>query len=531
MAKVEISKRLVVINSASTVAAAVLNMSVFVWLQQYLVRHISADEYSLLPVLAAVMVFAPLVTTVLTGGIARYAVEAYAKGDTERVTQITSTMFPLLLAVALVVLVGGGVFACYVDRVLTIAPSQAVDARIMMGLMMLMFAVQLPLAPFSVGFHVRQKFVLGSVIHLSSQGVSVALLLTLLFGVSTRVLWVTVSMTAARLVEATIRAAASRRLVPALRFNAAAFRWDVAKVLMSFGGWRVVGQVAVMIRNATAPLMLNKLGTAADVASFHLGSLPNRHLPPFLQRALTPLSPGLTAMYATGQKERLGYLFLRIGRLCLWASMIVAVPLVVFRTECFQLYLRDKCSMYVSAGTVMALLLGCWVLRYAITGLGRMAAAMARIRAVMIIQAAGQVLNVGLALYFVAVERTGAIGVALATLIAAVVTQALGYIPLSLHMLELRFAALVRETFLPGLLPSVFGGAAWLGLRFLVAPSTWLQLGGCVLGGAAAYVIALLLLCLQPADRNDLKRIWRVVFGGPPAPLGRTHQGATGGRP
>jgi hypothetical protein len=70
--KVTISKRLVAINSASTVARHLVSITVLVWLQQYLIRRIPAEEYSLLSIVMAVIVFAPLLSTVLTGGISRY---------------------------------------------------------------------------------------------------------------------------------------------------------------------------------------------------------------------------------------------------------------------------------------------------------------------------------------------------------------------------------------------------------------------------------------------------------------------------
>ena len=98
--QVEISKKLVLINSASSLVTRVLNISVLIWLQQYLLKRITPEEYSLLPVIYSVMMFAPLITTILTGGLGRYIVVAYAKHDDNRVTQIVSTMFPILFCVS-----------------------------------------------------------------------------------------------------------------------------------------------------------------------------------------------------------------------------------------------------------------------------------------------------------------------------------------------------------------------------------------------------------------------------------------------
>lgn len=82
--RVEISKKLVLINSASSLVTRMLSISVLIWLQQYLLKRITPEEYSLLPVLYSVMMFAPLVTTVLTAGLGRYIVEANTKEYGER---------------------------------------------------------------------------------------------------------------------------------------------------------------------------------------------------------------------------------------------------------------------------------------------------------------------------------------------------------------------------------------------------------------------------------------------------------------
>ena len=97
MTGIEISKKIIIINSISSALALLINMSVLIWLQQYLLNHISASEYSLIPIVLSAMAFAPLLTTVLTGGLSRFVTAAYAKGDLEQVSTICSTMFPILL--------------------------------------------------------------------------------------------------------------------------------------------------------------------------------------------------------------------------------------------------------------------------------------------------------------------------------------------------------------------------------------------------------------------------------------------------
>jgi len=504
---VEISKRLVLINSASTVVRRVLTIGVQLWVVQYLVRGITAEEYSLIPVLSAVMVFAPLLTAVLTSGIARYVTEAYARGDEERVTQIVSTIFPLLLVTSGILLAGGGLLAWHVDKVLTVGPGRVWDARIMLGLMVFVVAFRLPLMPFGVGLYVRQKFVIQDGLDLVAQVFSVTLLLVLLFTAGKRAMWVVVANSARIIVDTLMRTVLSRRSIPALRVRWNAFRWHLAKDLTSFGAWRLVGHIGTMLQTAANPLVLNKLGTAVDVTAFHVGSMPSRQIDPMMMEVTTPLQPALVAMHVSGDRERLRYTYMRIGRMAMWATLLVAAPLAVFHRELFQLYLREKYPLYASAGIVMVLFLAGYPILHATNGLLRIAVATVRLRRMMLITLAGQLAGVGLALYFVAACGLGAIGCAVAAFTANALTCFLGYWPLGLRLLDLPFGRFARETLLPGIVPGLAGVYTCLCLRSLVRPTSWVALGGCAAAGCAAYLLVLFGLCLRPSDRNDLRRV------------------------
>ena len=60
-AHIQIDSKLVLINSISSVLQRLLSVSVLVWLQQYLVRRISAEEFGIYQVVLALLVFVPLV--------------------------------------------------------------------------------------------------------------------------------------------------------------------------------------------------------------------------------------------------------------------------------------------------------------------------------------------------------------------------------------------------------------------------------------------------------------------------------------
>lgn len=475
-----------------------------VWLYQYLLKRIAPEEYALYPVVMSVMAFLPLLTVVLTSGVGRYVVEAYAKGDERGVTQIVSTMFPLHLAAGVLILLGGGFFAWNIDHILTIAPNRVWDARIMMGLAVFSFAAGLVVAPFGVGLYVRQKFVLANLIGIGSELLRIGILFLLLFAVSTRVLWVAVAVTAAGLCHLAVNQVISRRLVPALRFRLSEIRWSRARVLTGFGFWNFVSNLADTIRTSADVIILNKLATPVDVTCFYLGSLPFQKVHEGVMLAKGPLGPAVTAMHATSQKERLRNVYLRGGRYGLWFTLLLAVPLIVFRRELFALYAP---AQYAAAGTVMALLLLMFPFVYGNNMMFNLAPATAQIRPLAWRMLVTNAANLGVTLYLVGGLGLGATGSALGTFLTFSLTHPVLMLPLGLRLADVRLRQWIRQVLFPGVLPGLCALPVWIVLQVVCQPGTWLTLGACTVAGLAVYALVWLLFALRQDDRAQLHRL------------------------
>jgi O-antigen/teichoic acid export membrane protein len=499
--RVEISKRLVLVNSTSTVLARVLNVSVVLWLQQHLLRRVSEEEYVLLPVLMAVILLLPLFTSVLTSGLGRFIVTAYARDDERGITQIVSTMFPLLVAAAVVLLAAGALFIRHVDRILAIAPTQVRDARIMMALLLLSVALRLPCAPFSVGLYVRQKFMLESLLVVGAELLRLALLAALLLGVSTRVLWVVVANVTAELGLITALVFFSRRLVPPLRVRVREMQWGRARELLSFGGWNFLGLVAWRLQYTMIPLILNQLASPVDLVVYHVGTLPRRQIDQWTDPMAAPLYPVVTGMHASGAQQRIASVYLRGGRLALWTVLVAATPAILYAPLVMRLYLG---SAYGEAAPVMALTLASLFLAGGTWLMWQVANATARVRATGLYALTTQLATCGATLYAVHWLHWGGIGAALAGfLVGAVAVVGVGW-PLGLRLAGVKFETWVRQTLLPGLLPACLAAPVWLALDWLVRPQSWAALALCTAAGAACYLAVLVTLCLEPSDRADV---------------------------
>jgi O-antigen/teichoic acid export membrane protein len=518
--RVEISKRLVLANTTSAILAKAINVTVLVWVTKYLLERVSREEYGLMSLLVSIIVVLPLITSILTAGVGRYVLEAYAREDDRRVTQIVSTMLPLLLAAGGIMLTGGWIFAWYVDRFLVILPGRVGEARIMMALLILSAAVRPPCMAFSVAFYVRQKLVLSNVISLCGELLRASLLFALLFGLGARVLWVVVANVSADMAVTLTSMILSMRMIPALRFRAKEIEWARARELVSFGGWSLLGYIAYRLREMTILVILNRFAPA-EAAVLVLGYLGRRQIDTWTDIMGASLYPVVTSMHALGAQDRIRSVYLRGGRIVLWITLLIALPAALYAEPIIRRYVgagfSDAAMVMILALVGLPLSNGAWMIWQVSNATGRL-------RGISTCVLATQVAIIAAAYYAVRILGWGAIGAALGTLVVSILPECLVLWPLGLRLSGATFGGWVRETLIPGLTPGILASVVWSGLAILVQPESWTALGLCTLAGMLCYVVVLLAFCLEPKDREDLAHVIAKIRNkiapqvGPPGP-------------
>jgi O-antigen/teichoic acid export membrane protein len=496
---IEISKRLFLVNSASAVLTQLLRVSVLAWLYQHLLNRISTEEFAVYAVVANIVAFLPLFSTLFTSGISRYVIEACAHNDERRIRQIVSSILPVLIVWSVALLGVGFLFAWKITRVLNVPAAHAGEARLMLCLLVINFAVNMVLSPFCVGFNVRQKFALQNGIQLLSEVARIGLLFGLMYGVSTRVLWVVVATAATGIISQIVSVIVSRRLLPALRFERALSDFRAAKQLLSFGLWTTVGHLAYLIYMYVDSFILNKLGTSLDVTNFSMGSQFYLQLQALINLTIGIVLPALTAMHAQGNWEGLGAAYLRGSRYILWMTMLAACPLIVFARELILLYVGPK---YLGAAPVIMLLLSLLPLAQTIGLLPPLASATAQLRQFCMTSLISQLLKLGLTLYLVGPLHMGATGCALSTTLVIGLAVMVGFWPLGLKLAHVSFGRFAREVLWRGLLPTCIAIGGGFIVRSFGLPLTWFFLGAQAALCGLIYVASLFAFCLDGEERG-----------------------------
>ena len=502
---ITVSKKLVAVNSASFVLAKVLNVSILLWMYQYLLTRIPVDEFAVYPIVATIIVFGPLFFSFLTSGISRYIIEAYAKGDFEGVVRITSSVFPLLLGYSTVFAVLGTLFSLNIDVFLNFPANMVGDAQFMSLLLVANLTFQMVFLPFTVGFHVKQKFVELNIIGVARDVIRIILLVILLVGVGPSVVWIVIATVIAELLHLIVVVLRSRGFVPELRCKLEYFDWNMATKIMAFGLWTTVGQLGNIMYTHAATIILNLFGTSLDVTNYYLGSTLFRQIHGTIKLASQPLQPAMTAMHSLDDYSLLSSTVRRGGRYALWVSLLAACPFAIYSDEFVNLYLGDK---FAAASTVILLFMIMFPFIHPSTLLPMTAIATAKVRSFYVAAFGTQLVGVVLMYFFAVYGQMGAVGVTLSLTVVTVISQLVYFWPLCMNLARISTVDFIAEVLKVGYLPGVAGSVAWLVLKLVVVPDTWVALFACVAFGGVMYVATLLLFCLNTNERGMISSFY-----------------------
>ena len=498
-----------IINASSSVLTTLISMTVLVWVNQYLLRRISPEEYALVPVLTSLMVFAEFFRIIFTRGLSRFMVEADARDDHEEVARIVSSMLPVLGTVALCLGLGGSVVVAFIDQVIKVDPVYLTDARIMMSLLVLTLCISIVTTPLCAGLYVRMRFVELNIVALATEVVRVIILMSLLIGIGAQALWVIVAATTANLLNFLVLTIYTFRILPSARFRSGLVSTATMRRLLGFSMWTSVQGLNMFAQRALPALLLNRFSTGVDVASFYVGNLPNQQIRKLTQAAAGPATPALTSIFAIEGERALQKYYYQGGRYYLWGTLFLTPPLFVFAQEMILLYIGDT---YLASASVMIILLAMYPFVWASGMFYQIAYATGKIRSY-------NITSIGLALtasaamyYFVAIADLGAMGAAYGMAVGFIGTQVLVIWPMGLRLIKGQWGIFLRKTIVPGLVPFIAALLACALYRHLLEINTWTLFGaGCILS-AIVYLLMLYLFCLDDEDREIIQKLRRKVL-------------------
>ena len=394
---------------------------------------------------------------------------------------------------------------------MTVVPGMEHEARLMLILLVVNYAIQMLAIPFTMGHHVHQRFLELNMIGIGTEFFRIALLIVLLVAVGPSVLWVVVARVLSEQVYLAIVLLRSHRLVPQARFDRALCQWTLAQELVSFGFWTSVGQLALIAVMEAGTLILNTYGTALDVTNYYLGTSIFKQISGMVALAASPLLPAMTAMHALEDRARLARTTSRGARYGLWVSLFAAAPLAIYSHQFVQLYLGNQ---YEGAAVVLSLLMTIFIFKQARTLLPLVALATAQVKPYHLASLVTSCITLVVILFLVRSQGLGSLGVATGLLGVTTAAELVYFWPLQLQLARIPARVFLRSVLMRGWAPAAVASVAWALLSVYFPLTTWMRL---VLSASVGSVVYLLTLtsCLDRGERNSLNRTIRKALRRP----------------
>ena len=130
--KVPISSKLVAVNTLSFIVVRLLHISVFLWVQQYLLHRISPEEYGVYQVIGSLFFLMPILNNIFTSSSSRYVVNYFANGEIDKAREVIFNIFWVLLFVAIILIIGTTVLSVYIGSIFVIPAKYVGDAQMML---------------------------------------------------------------------------------------------------------------------------------------------------------------------------------------------------------------------------------------------------------------------------------------------------------------------------------------------------------------------------------------------------------------
>lgn len=499
-----ISKKLVFANSVSMAITKLLSITVFIWVQQYLLKRISPGEYAIYAIISSLVFLLPFITSALVSAGVRYMVYEYTRKEFDRMNRILSTSVILNAIIGLFILIISLIAVYYLDNLLTIDPEHLLDAKLMFLIIIFTFLVNFVLTPLGLGLHITQKLVIKNIIDLSVEVLKIALLFLLLFGVSTKALWLVVVNSVALILALIIRIMLSKKIIPEMHFLISGFDKKFVSKFLSFGSWNSIILLSRYLRNFAALFLLNRFGSSTDVANFNIGRFVSRQTLQVWEPIRASIGAPLIAMHSKSQFQRLNDTYLKGSRLAIWMTSFVVFPAIVFSEAFIKLYVGD---FYINAAYIIMALLTIIPFQMLNAMLPQISAAMDNQKDLAIRMMLIQLVNLAVMYYILVEMKLSVVEMAWSIAIVNIVGELFVITVFAKKNLKIEYTDVLTKGLLPGIMPGIVASLYWYVIQSNVEISSYIQLALLILPGIFILIIGIYIFGLK----QDKKQIIDVI--------------------
>ena len=503
-----VSKKNIFVNSLSFVLAKILNISVFIWAQQYLIRKIPSEEYAIYAIISSLVFLLPFITSSLVSAGSRYMVYEYSESNYIELNKVLSTSIILNFFISVFILILLLLTIYYLESLIKIDQLFLLDAKWMLFIISTTFIINFIFTPLGLGLYISQKLVLYNIMNLIIEILKIMLLFFLLFMISSKPLWIVVVNSLGIIFALITRIFLTKKIIPQLKFTFNNFEKNYISQFIKFGSWNGIILLSKYLRNFIALFMLNRFGTSLDVSNFNIGRFISRQTTQIWEPIRSSIGAPLITMHSKKEYKKINNTYLKGGRLAIWITSIIVFPSILFSNLIINFYVGPA---YEDAIYITSALLAIIPFQMLNVMLPQISVAIDKQKTLALSMLFIQLTSIGF-MYYTFVELGYSViymvfSIALINIFGELFLNTI----YAKKYLKIKFKDILIKSLLPGIIPGMITSLYWMIIKMNFDFFTYYKLILCISPGFIL-LISLIYFCSLEEDKKFIKNLLSKVL-------------------
>lgn len=509
------SERRALIGAASNYAGKLFWIATWLFLTPFILSRLGPTDYGLWVLMGSVVAYGALLDFGIGNTLVKYVAEHHARNDTGRIRELIATSLWLYSALGAAAFALCLAVAPLVPDLIDVPPAERAKTVWIIVLTGLAVGVSTPCVTAIAVLRGLQRYDVVNLLESAGTLLFAAAVVGVLLS-GGGVLGLMASITVVTLVMQAVSLWCLHRVAPQIRVGWRGASRVLARQIVAFSTPLFVSQAAAHLKGKTDEFVIAGFLLLRAVTPYSITRKLSEVGQLLTEQFVKVLLPLASELHADNDQARLRGLYLMSSRLSLAVFLPIACALVVLAPAVLTLWVGAEYAQYAYLVTILTAAslveTSQWPANFILQGMGRH-------RPLAVYAACGGIAN--LVLSIALVGRLGLAGVAIGTLIPVIFECFAATLPYTMRTLGVRASEVLRQVFLPTLLPAIPALIVMEALRRAVDVSSVTSVALVAGAGCALYAVEYLCLGASRIEREVGRRLLSGAFRLARARLGR----------
>ena len=470
-------------------------------LTPFILRQLGAGHYGLWVLVGSVAAYGSLLDLGIAGAVTKYVAEYRTRGENEQARSLVATALRLYCFLGLMAVVLSAILAPILLKLFNILPNDRAMATALVLLSGMTVGISIPCMLTMAILRGLQRFDLVNLISSTGTLLSLAAVVAILLlgGGVVSIVAVNIPVILATQV---LSVRFINRTAPELCFGWRGANFSLVRPILSFSSSLFVIDMATRLQTKTDEMVIGVFLPVSSITPYSLARRLSEVVQILTDQFMRVLLPLASELHAENDRTRLRSLYVTGTRLTLAFFLPVGCTLIILARPILTVWVGAEYADYAHLVTILTLAA---LIDTSQWPAGSILQGIAKHRPLAVMAACSGIAN--LALSIALIHPLGLTGVALGTLIPTTIV-CLGFaLPYSVKVIGVTKAQVVKEVFLPVLLPAIPTTIVLYVLQHAIEPSSLLSILLVAGTGLLVYLIGYLNWSASEVERQTCRSV------------------------